>query len=198
MKNTCTFFLALLFAVGGAFAQVPVESPATDIVVIGKSWRMEIRPSSAEEEDPFRANDEARQTQRDIKENNRRNEVRTRAGLPLEPPPIRVKPISDAPVVVDPSAVYLYEIKVKNTGSKTIRAIAWEYVFFDEVTKEEVGRRKFATKVNIQPGKTRNVTARSISPPTGTISAAQAGKKRGQYSEEIVIESIEYEDGTIR
>jgi hypothetical protein len=97
-----------------------------------------------------------------------------------------------------PTVEYIYRAKVNNTGSKAIRKMVWEYVFFDPATQKEVGRRRYENKVNIRPGKSSNVIARSLTPPTGTIDANQVGKQpKDQYSEQIVIQRIEYADGSV-
>ena len=49
--------------------------------------------------------------------------------------------------------VFLYKISVKNTGSKVIRGIDWDYVFMDRATNAEVGRRQFTSGEKIDAGK---------------------------------------------
>jgi hypothetical protein len=96
------------------------------------------------------------------------------------------------------SAKYVYEIKVRNTGTKSISSLEWEYVFYESGTEVELGRRRFLSKVSIGPGKTKNVIMRSALPPTGTIDANRANKKsKDQYLEQVVIESVEYADGSV-
>ena len=96
------------------------------------------------------------------------------------------------------SVTYIYEVKVRNTGEKEIRTLIWEYVFFEPGTERELGRRRFVSRESIGPGKTRNLVLRSASSPTGTIDASKAGKKsRDEYSEQVVIQRIEYADGSV-
>jgi hypothetical protein len=199
MRKMHPFFLLFLL-VAGASAQVPVNSSAaSDVLVIEKNWHMVFQAPLYNDEDPFQANNDANQAQRDIKENIRQNAIRARSGLPAQAPPIRVRPIKIGSSPASSSAIYIYEVKVKNLGDKTIRGVTLEYVFLEETTNREVGRHRFFSKTNISPGKTKNLVMRSISPPAGSINAAQAGKKlRDQYAEQIVILSIEYADGSVR
>jgi hypothetical protein len=96
-----------------------------------------------------------------------------------------------------PTGLYLYEMKIKNSGLRSIKTLTWEYVFYDPSSKKEVGRRRFVTEVKLAPGKTRSVAERSVSPPTGIFTAAQSGKKSSQlYDGVVVIQSVEYEDGS--
>jgi hypothetical protein len=96
------------------------------------------------------------------------------------------------------SVEYLYEAKFMNTGERKIRKLVWEYVFFEPGTQNEVGRRQIESKVSINPGKIGSVAVRSASPPSGIVSVSQTGKKpQEQYSEQVVIKSIEYDDGSV-
>lgn len=186
----------LLFTICGLSQAPPLLPDQQNIEVIHKKWNMEIR-NPLLDEDPFQAIKDTEQDQRDRKEYMRQSAIRAKLGLPQEPPPVRVKTPESAPAP-SATAFYTYEAKFKNNGEKEIRALIWDYVFFDPETKLEVGRLKFESKVNINPGKTKNVVMRAASPPTGTINAAQAGKKtREQYTEQVVIRGIQYVDGSI-
>lgn len=187
------FGLALLFFTSVASAQVSSGKAATpDVIVLQKKWREEYR-NAALEEDPFKAQSERDQEDRARINTDRQNEIKKQQGMPTTPPPDpkfsnRARGISVA---------YIYEVKFKNTGAKDIRALTWEYVFFDPATNREVGRRRFVSKVSIAPGKTKTVVERSSSPPTGSIDAAKAGKKsQDQYAEQVIIQSIGYADGS--
>lgn len=189
--------LLLLMLAGVASAQAVSNPPdAPGVAVIEKSWRREIR-NLALDEDPFRANREQMELERAVKQNQRENATRANAGLPAVPPPTRA-PSSRSGQSEPPTVEYVYRAKVSNTGTKAIRKLVWEYVFFDPSTQREVGRRRNETKVSIRPGKTSNVVGRSASPPAGIVNVSQTGKKpREQYSEQVVIQSIEYTDGSV-
>ena len=189
--------IVLLFLVVEISAQALSNSSDTsNVIVIQKKWRLEVR-NPALDEDPHRANNEQRQAEYDRRENVRQNELRIQRGKSPEiaPPPRRN---TSERAVSNYLARYIYELKVKNNGEKAIRTIVWEYVFFEPGTEVIVGQRQFVSKVSISPCKTKNIVARSASPPTETINATKApGKSREQYSEQIVIQTIEYEDGSL-
>ncbi|MDQ3711219.1 MAG: hypothetical protein M3388_03255 [Acidobacteriota bacterium] len=185
----------LLLLVETSAQALPNSSDTSNVIVIQKKWRLEVR-NPALDEDPFRANDEQRQAEYDRRENIRQNEQRAKLGRPQEVTPTRRNASERA--VNRNLAHYVYELKVKNNGEKSIRSIVWEYVFFEPGTEVIAGRRRFVSKANISPGKTKNIVARSASPPTETINATKsADKSHEQYSEQIVIQSIEYEDGSL-
>lgn len=196
MRVVYVVLLLLLFS-AGAFSQTLSDAPvAPGMTVIQKKWQVEVR-NPALEEDPFRANNEITQAERDRKDNIRENTVRTQLGLPPVPPPNRA-PQPETGKRETLSTIYIYAVKVKNTGEKEIKTLTWEYVFFEPGTEQEVGRRQFVSKAGISPGKTKTLIMRSASPPTGTINATKVNKKSSeQYAEQIVIKRIEYADGSL-
>ena len=171
----------------------PSELP--NVTVVQKKWRMEVR-NPALDKDPLEANKQREQEVRQQRAVAVANENRTRQGEPHLPPPVR----EPAPETGGRglSVAYVYEVKFSNTGAKGIRTLTWEYVFFEPGTELVVGRLRFVREVSIKPGGTRNVVVRTASSPTGTIDATKAGKKtRDQYTEQIVIQRVEYADGSV-
>ncbi|HKQ79140.1 MAG TPA: hypothetical protein VJ810_35925 [Blastocatellia bacterium] len=190
MKVPCSVFSLFLFA-SCAAAQVLSDLPSKpNVIVLQKKWRMEVR-NAALDEDQFKVLKEREQEERERRDLERQNEIRTRQGMPTSTPPDR-RPATRARGI---SITHIYEVKIRNTGEKEIRTLTWDYVFFDPGTEREVGRRRFVSEVRIGPGKTRNVVVRSATSPTGAIDAAQAGKKsRDLYSERVIIQSVGYAD----
>ena len=198
MKILYSVFFLFLFTLAVSGQASVNSSNAPDLVVVQKEWQEINQQNSQLDTDPFQPINETNQELRDREETLRQERRRARAGLPPEHRTVRVKPIEEIKKDSEPSTVYIYKVKIKNTGPKAIQELKWEYVFFDSDTKQEVGRRQFISKVDIPPGKTESIVIRSASPPTGTINVKQSGKKlRSQYSEQIVIESIEYADGSL-
>lgn len=195
MKVLCSVLMVFLFALC-ASAQVVTNPSATPrVTVIQQNWRIEVR-NPLLEKDPLKPNKERQQEELDLKGDARANESRLKQGLPALPPRVRVAASeSGAP---GPSVTYIYEVKVRNTGEKSIRTLTWEYLFFEPGTEREVGRRRFVSRVSIPRGRTRTLIMRSAMPPTGSVDATKAGKKsRDQYSEQIVIQSVVYADGSV-
>ncbi|HEV2705477.1 MAG TPA: hypothetical protein VGV59_06105 [Pyrinomonadaceae bacterium] len=190
-------FLLVVLSAGSSVA-VQTSTSVTDapgVAVIKSSWRRVVR-NPALDEDPTYANREQMALERARRETMRTNEVRQDLGLERLPIPSRsgiTKLPSDAP-----SAEYLYEVKLSNTGQKTIRMLVWNFIVIEQASGREVGQHKFTTLVGLRPGKSKSLTARSTSPPASIVDAASAGKQvREQYSERIVIERIEYDDNTV-
>ncbi len=170
----------------GVSAQTPV-TPAPDLTVIKKNWRKEIH-NPALTADPFRSNDEQAELQRAQKDNAVRNAVRVReGGTPL--PTNRVsRPMESEPE--GPTARFVYRVTVKNTGTKTITALTWDYLFFDSEGVEQVGQHTFRQRVKIAPGKSVELIGHSSSPPTRVVDAGKT------HQEDVSIRLIEYADGS--
>lgn len=199
--------ILLLTAAFSISAQISGAADASNLAVIEKKWSFTKQPYSlldtskpfGDPQGAFSANDSQREFSQAVKENTRQNEIRTAQGLPRLPPPTRGGSSSnDSKTPADAARFYKYQVKVKNTGQKTIRFVTWDYVFFDNTKKTEAGRRHFITAKKIRAGETGKLSEKSFSYPTNTIDAAQGDKKfNEQYSERIIIQKIEYSDGTV-
>jgi hypothetical protein len=195
MRALYPMLLLFLLAVGVSGQTVASPAAKPGVEVIQQKWGVEVR-NPLLDEDPFKAINDTQQMIRDQKETLRQEELRRRQGLPPEPRKTRVA-FPEAAKQTSSTAIYTYEIKVKNTGEKAIQTFIWDYVFLEPGTEQELGRLRFESKTNIAPGKTRHLVMRTVSPPTGSISAKNAGKKIGeQYSEHVVIQSIQFADGS--
>lgn len=194
-----TLNLLLLFILSGGVASaqgISNQSQAPEgVAVIKQSWRMQVR-NPALDEDPLLINQEQMDLQRAQRERQRENAIRASRGQ--DPLPLPRGTPSRRGMAGSASTEYIYEAKFSNTGGRKIRRVVWEYVFLVPGSQQEVGRRQFDSKVSMAPGKTQSITVRSASPPANTVDVSQTGKKlRDQYTERVVIKSIEYEDGTL-
>jgi hypothetical protein len=203
MKYLYLLVLLLLLTVETSAQNLSNSSDSSELSVLqkkwGKTWRTNSAGSSdlALDKDPFQANDEARQSNKDQKDYLREREIREKQGKPPESPRNRVKK-PEPQIYSEIYISYTCQIKVKNNGTKTIQKVVWEYVFLDPTTKQEVGKHEFISLTNLKPGKTDNLAMLKFSPPTGTITAKNAGKKPSDlYVEQVNIKSIQYTDGSV-
>jgi hypothetical protein len=94
--------------------------------------------------------------------------------------------------------VFTYKVSLRNDGAKAIRAVDWDYVFFDKGTRREVGRRQFASAAKIAPGKSKELSVSASQPPARTVSVQTINaKERDALDGRIEIVRVEYADGTI-
>jgi hypothetical protein len=86
---------------------------------------------------------------------------------------------------------------LQNNDTRSIKAIDWDYIFFDVLNENELGRRQFTSEEKIAPGKTKELKFFISTPPTKTISVNSLNKReREGLSEAVVIVRIEYADGS--
>ncbi len=99
-----------------------------------------------------------------------------------------------------PKAVdgFMYQVKVRNTSTKVIEVMFWEYQFKETANPANAVRRQFLCGVNIKPDKEKELLAFSLSGPSDVISVASLSKQSGNlFVEKVVINRVEYADGTI-
>ena len=193
MRVLCS--ILFLFPLCVSAQTLPGSTAEPKVTVVQMKWRMDVR-NPALDKDPIRTMREREGQEQLRKDAERTNDMLSERGMPAStstvPAPTRDTEARGLRIS------YVYEVKITNTGEKEIRRLAWDYVFLEQATETEVGRRRFVNKVSIGPGKTKNVVFRSASSPTGTVDAKNAGKKpRDQYAEKVVIQGVEYADGSV-
>lgn len=103
-----------------------------------------------------------------------------------------------APPSKPPRYYFFYRASMKNTSTKPITEIDWDYLFFDQATGDELDRRQFTSVQNIGPGKQKELTFTLPTPPTRRISVHALDKKeRFGIGEKVVIVRVKYADGSV-
>ena len=191
-RLTIAVLLSLVFTISIAAQQTTTGSDPTDITVLEKSWHKSF-VSSGRDPNTLRPNEDLiRQTRMEKAEIRERDYRLPSTTEPRMPAPA-TRPIPPLP----PKDMYVYQIKVKNSGAKTIKAIDWEYQFLHPVTQEILGTRRIVSRVKLTPGKTDVVQVRLYQQPATIVSADQLDKKyRDQFEERVIIHRINYSDGS--
>ncbi len=195
-------YLVVLFFL--VTVQISAQSlpDSSGLSILQKKWRVKLvyAPDPRLTEDPLRASTETRQNINDAIETARSNAVNIPRGFRPILPPVRSN-INYTPTQYSGGIspiIYTYQLKVRNSGTKKIQNITWDYVFFDSVTRKQLGQLQFTSKTNIRPNKTGNLIMRSHVSPTGITQAAETKKKLyNQYIEQVNIKSIKYADGSV-
>jgi hypothetical protein len=95
------------------------------------------------------------------------------------------------------SFVYVYSLKVKNTGPKPIEAVAWDFVLLDPASHAEVARHQFLSFEKVPPDKTATFESRQRIPPLlKTGIAARESNKQAKIEEQAIIRCVLYADET--
>ena len=201
--KTLTLGCAVLFLAAAARAQTPAAgppAPASGGVAVEKySWSKE---RIGWERDPFGGPVEGFEDTRRRLVDGRRIERARGTGNIGEANKVeremRAEQVIKARPTAPPRYVFLYKIALRNTGEKTVREFDWDYVFYDEVTGQELGRRQFTGVEKIGPGKRKELSFLIASPPAQKISVHALDKKeRHGLREQVVLVRVLYEDGTV-
>jgi hypothetical protein len=210
--KTLNLILLMLLCAASAGAQTNATTPTVSLapgLEVSRNHcqifvRKPVARNPALDEDPLQAANEAVILDREKKQTMRDNNVRKQLGEDAVPLPTKVsvsqpsQPAARPGAGTRPVATFTYEVTLTNTGEKKIRAVTWEYLFFDRTTHREVGRHPFTSKINLGPGKSKNLSERSMERLTPVVDASQPGEETpGLYAERVVISHIEYEDGTV-
>jgi len=201
MKLLAASFLILISALV-ALAQTPADSQdPPDVTVVKFSWDKE---RIGWQRDPFsppvESNDEMRIRARD----ERRIEEAKKSGSSVDVNRAERDARADAAIAArmrqkaPPGYAYRYKVTLRNGGAKTIKAVDWDYIFFEPGTEVEIGRHQFGSEEKIRPGKSGELERMILAPPTQTVSAEALSKGKGPlFDGRVVLMRIEYSDGTV-
>ena len=90
--------------------------------------------------------------------------------------------------------IYVYSMKVKNDGARMIEGVAWDYVFIDKGSNNELGRHQFLSYEKVEAGKIVTFKSQLRSPPTRVVRASNSHDKHPQFTERAVVQCVLYAD----
>ena len=109
---------------------------------------------------------------------------------------VKDKEASDSPasVKVARNTVYVFKYTakatLKNTGTKAIKSVSWDYVFTDEKERKELKRYRLQSKQQILPGETQTLSVGLGLDPKDKAPHIKTGKQS------VELTKIEYSDGS--
>lgn len=122
--------------------------------------------------------------------------VPSRDSIPNRPASPTAAPLPKFPKETAPQ--FVYHLKVKNNGTKTIKAVSWDYVFIDPDTQKELARHHFHSAAKIKPAQSKSIAEATPSAPTKIVTVRGLNSKdRHPFEERIVIKRLEYTDGSV-
>jgi hypothetical protein len=93
---------------------------------------------------------------------------------------------------------FVYHVKVQNPGAKVVEIIFWEYQFQDPSDPSLLARRQFLCGVSIGTDKSKELEGFSLSGPSDVVSVSTlANKSEHPFKENVLVNRIEYADGSI-
>ena len=185
---------ALLFSSATVLAQETNDPSKSNIEILRLHWEKEVRlprnfdPSSIPTGGTF--NDPASRTSAaapssslDAARAATRTQSAAAGGSSVFPDPPARLPI-----------VYVYSMKIKNDGAKLIEGVAWDYVFIDKGSNNELGRHQFLSYEKVEAGKIVTFKSQLRSPPTRVVQASNSRDKHPQFTERAVVQCVLYAD----
>lgn len=89
--------------------------------------------------------------------------------------------------------IYFYHLEVKNNGNRTIKSFAWEY---ESTGVPDPSDRHFFCVLNAKPNQKRQFDLFTTLAPSRVVDVTKASEKPGSSKGIVVINKIEYADGT--
>lgn len=193
-------FLACILTCATAFAQSEPEKPGSGVDILKLKWEKQIRPPRNFDPSVIPTNgvfttmesrtNVAGSTQAPYGDEARRDAAARSAAL---------APVDYFPNV--PSRLpfsYLYSLMIRNVGTKTVQAVAWDYLFLNRVTQEVVGDHHFLSYVVAKPGRKVTLKVLQRARPVTVLSASGNAdrNKSTRMLERAIIECVMYDDET--
>lgn len=178
---------------GSAAAQTSLtEHDAPGVTVTKKRWQTRVSGYNVNGDSMSSSQDymEGERIRKEIQAENDRTGVRGTTVVQV----IRFRMPQRGATALD----HFFEAEIRNTGTKKIRWVAWEYRLFHEGRQIEVHFQPFATSVKISPGKGAKVQG-SVTQYVASLSEAKEAARQfqGNYEERVIIQRIEYDDGSV-
>ena len=93
---------------------------------------------------------------------------------------------------------FAYRIKVQNPGKNVVEIVFWEYQFEDPADSSLTARRQFLCGVNIAGDKSKELEGFSLAGPSDVVNVSTlANKAENAFKENVLINRVEYADGSI-
>lgn len=92
---------------------------------------------------------------------------------------------------------FAYKVRVQNKAVNAVEVLFWEYEVIDPSNSTSLTRHQFICGVNIIPNGKKELEGFSLAGPSNVINVDTLSKKDSQFQEKVLINRIEYADGTI-
>jgi hypothetical protein len=99
---------------------------------------------------------------------------------------------------VEGGDIFIYEVKVHNAGTKTIKNIFWEYQIIETANPANLSSRQFFCGLKIKANDSRDLQAMSLAAPkTNIISVKTVNGSKKSFEERAIVNRIEYMDNSL-
>jgi hypothetical protein len=110
----------------------------------------------------------------------------------------RVENAAKRSASMQPGNIFVYELKIKNLDEKNIKSFIWEYRLIRKTELQSAFSRRFLCVGKIKAGDSKTLRIISNLPPVNVVDAsAPGGNSKGDFAVEVIIDRVEYADGTV-
>jgi hypothetical protein len=92
---------------------------------------------------------------------------------------------------------FAYRVKIRNSGAQVVEIVFWEYQFTDPANESNTTRHQFLCGLSLGSGKEKELEGFSASNPSNVVNVESLAKKETSFRQKVVINRVEYADGTI-
>ena len=193
--------LFIFLMCGGAWAQTESAKTNSGVEILKLKWEKQARlprnfdPSVIPTNDTFRSMESRTaapgSTQAPYGDDARRDAAARSAALA----PVDYFPNTPARMPV----FYVYSLTFRNSGTKTIQAVAWDYVFLNADSQTVVGNHHLLSYATVKASQSATLKGTERTRPTTIVSATNVKPKTASSKllERAIIHCVLYDDGTM-
>ena len=92
---------------------------------------------------------------------------------------------------------FTYRVKIRNSAAQLVEILFWEYQFIDPANESNPTRHQFLCGLSLGQGKEKELEGFSVSSPSSVVNVESLANKESSFRQKVVINRVEYADGTI-
>lgn len=93
---------------------------------------------------------------------------------------------------------FTYRARIQNKSTKAMKAVFLQFEFTEKANRANISRRQFVCRAKVKPDKREDLSAFSLNGPSNVVSVRSlSNKSGGEFQESVVINRVEYDDGSV-
>ena len=188
VRQSCRLILLSLIPTAALLGQEAQNAAAPNIKILKIHWEKQVRlprnfdPSIIPTGNSF--NDPASMTSVSISSTDTKT-----------PNPVRIGSANVFPSIPGRLPVYyVYSLKIRNSGKRS-EGVAWDYLFLDPGSHNELGSHQFVSYTKISSDKAVTLQGQLRSPPIRVVPTSESSQKsHPKFLERVVIQCVLYAD----
>ncbi len=105
-------------------------------------------------------------------------------------------PTDGSAVRIERTELHAYSMELNNAGTKSIKALSWDFIFTDPANNAEVLRHSFANIQPIDAAKHKTIKFTTQLSPPRIVNAADIAKNSSTFLRSAVLQCVLFTDGS--